>query len=288
MKQFLLFTSLLFCSLFTQAQDSIQFIFHHQLDAPALQNAQELDKFRATLPSSDSFALKEYSIFSYCDSTASTAYNQQLAQERMEFIQNLIQLETPLKTAEARGENYSNFTYEDGQLADYRITVVTVYYQSIPRDFILEEPQPMVEQEPELPVVIENHFDHINEVQFEALEVGDYVVFPGLLFEGGRAVLLPESQLLLDSIAEEFIVHEHLEFIIEGHICCHPNDGTDGENFDTGQPTLSLDRAKSIYLALKMRGVDPDRMQFTGMMASKPLGYEPYRDRRVEFKITRL
>lgn len=276
--------SFFWCALITQAQDSVQFIFHHQLDTTALTNNAEVEQFKQGLPDSHFFEITSYSLSSFCDSTASRDHNQKLAENRLLYINELIAIAAPLQSKTAHGEDYTYFKPKTNLLSDYRITIVTVYYQPVTKDHILQEPQP----EPAVNVEIENHFSTVGQVDFESLEVGEHMVFPGLLFEGGRAVLLPESQILLDSIAVEFMLYKNIHFIIEGHICCHPNDGTDGENFDSGTLTLSLDRARTIYFELQNRGVDAERMQYTGLKASKPLGYEPYRDRRVEFKITQL
>lgn len=104
-------------------------------------------------------------------------------------------------------------------------------------------------------------------------------------FETGKAVLLPQSEQLLKEVAEAFKEHSEIEEVeIEGH--------TDSQGNTRSNVKLSDARAHAVRDFLIHQGVDGSRLVSKGYGESKPVadnGTEDgrYKNRRVEFKITR-
>ena len=98
-------------------------------------------------------------------------------------------------------------------------------------------------------------------------------------FETGRSDIKPESQLILDQIAEMLKTNSALKISIEGH--------TDNVGSLTSNQTLSENRAKSVMNALISKGIDKNRLSSKGWGQTKPIADNKSQDgkaknRRVE------
>ncbi len=112
--------------------------------------------------------------------------------------------------------------------------------------------------------------DELNKTGFVALYIN---------FETGKAVIKPESQIIVDQVAEMLKADDSLNVSIEGHT---DNVGTPGFN-----RTLSENRAKSVMNAIISKGVEKSRMSAKGWGQEKPVGDNKTeegraRNRRVE------
>jgi len=104
-----------------------------------------------------------------------------------------------------------------------------------------------------------------------------------VFFEFKKAILLPESNLLLDEVAKALMAHPEIARVrIEGH--------TDNVGNRKGNLKLSQERAESVRSYLIKAGVHPSRLEAQGFGDRKPLMTNKTEDgratnRRVEFMI---
>jgi outer membrane protein OmpA-like peptidoglycan-associated protein len=129
------------------------------------------------------------------------------------------------------------------------------------------EPEPEPEPEPERVVVREESIDITEVVQFET----------------GSARLLPESEQLLDEVADAIKRHPEIRKIqVEGH--------TDSVGGDRYNMRLSNQRATSVRTYLIRQGVEGRRLVAKGFGLTRPIADNDtedgrFRNRRVEFNI---
>ena len=129
-------------------------------------------------------------------------------------------------------------------------------------------PEPVAEPEPEPKVTVKE----------ESIEISEVVQFAS-----GSAVLLPESEKLLDEVAAAMKDHpEILRVRVEGH-----TDARAGSRYNR---KLSRARARSVRKYLIEQGVPGRRLVARGYGEKEPLDSNKtregrYKNRRVEFKI---
>jgi OOP family OmpA-OmpF porin len=104
-------------------------------------------------------------------------------------------------------------------------------------------------------VVASEMFEKINKDGFIALYIN---------FETGKSEIKPESQPIIDQLAEMLKQNPTLKISIAGH-----TDNVGGENIN--QP-LSESRAKSVMDALISKGIDASRLISKGWGQTKPIG----------------
>jgi outer membrane protein OmpA-like peptidoglycan-associated protein len=90
-------------------------------------------------------------------------------------------------------------------------------------------------------------------------------------FYGGRHILLPESMDALEELINVMQQNPKLSIEIQGHICCRIGMDVDGEDLDTREMQLSLNRARSVYEYLVASGIEKSRMSYVGMAGKIPL-----------------
>lgn len=82
-------------------------------------------------------------------------------------------------------------------------------------------------------------------------------------FETGKSVIKPESQNIIDQIAEMMIQNPGLKISIEGH--------TDNAGNAASNQTLSVDRANAAMDALIAKEIDKSRLTAKGFGQNKPI-----------------
>jgi OOP family OmpA-OmpF porin len=82
-------------------------------------------------------------------------------------------------------------------------------------------------------------------------------------FETGKSAIKPESQVIVDQIAEMLKTNSSLKVSIEGH--------TDNVGSAAANKTLSESRAKSVVAALVLKGIDKTRLSSKGWGQEKPV-----------------
>lgn len=110
------------------------------------------------------------------------------------------------------------------------------------------------------------------------------LVLKNVLFETGKAVLLPQSYPELDMLSEYLKEHPALKVEISGH-----TDNIGNESVNT---KLSEQRAKAVCDHLISKSIDPGRMTHKGLGSSVPISSNDTEEgrkqnRRVEFKLLR-
>lgn len=140
------------------------------------------------------------------------------------------------------------------------------------------EPEPEPEPEPEAEPEPEPEPEPKVTVKEESIEISEVVQFAS-----GSAVLLPESEKLLDEVAAAMKDHpEILRVRVEGH-----TDSRAGTRYNR---KLSRARARSVRKYLIEQGVPGRRLVARGYGEKEPLDSNKtregrYKNRRVEFKI---
>jgi OOP family OmpA-OmpF porin len=82
-------------------------------------------------------------------------------------------------------------------------------------------------------------------------------------FETGKSAIKPESQVIVDQIAEMLKTNPGLKVSIEGH--------TDNVGSAAANKTLSESRAKSVVASLVLKGIDKTRLSSKGWGQEKPV-----------------
>ena len=103
----------------------------------------------------------------------------------------------------------------------------------------------------------------LKELQAQQTERGLLVTLGDVLFEFGKAQLLPSAGARLDKLAEFLRQYPDRKLLIEGH--------TDSVGSEAANQTLSQRRAESVQQALVMRGVDPSRITTRGYGKTFPV-----------------
>ena len=103
----------------------------------------------------------------------------------------------------------------------------------------------------------------LKELQAQQTERGLLVTLGDVLFEFGKAQLLPTAGPRLDQLADFLKQYPDRKLLIEGH--------TDSVGSASANQTLSERRAQAVQQALTMRGVDPGRITTRGYGKSFPV-----------------
>jgi OOP family OmpA-OmpF porin len=112
---------------------------------------------------------------------------------------------------------------------------------------------------------------------------GEAIVLEGVNFQTSKAVLLKESEVVLDRVAEVLKAHPEVKVEVGGH---SDSDGKESANLN-----LSTKRANSVRDYLLKKGVPADQMTAKGYGESQPIADNKTpegkaKNRRVELKRT--
>ncbi len=99
------------------------------------------------------------------------------------------------------------------------------------------------------------------QVLFE--EARKTLILEGVNFETGKATLTPESQTILDGVAESLVANEEIRVQVTGHT---DNTGSRALNM-----RLSRARADAVRQYLIDKGVAADRLTAAGLGPDKPI-----------------
>lgn len=126
--------------------------------------------------------------------------------------------------------------------------------------------------------------------ELATLKEGQTITLRNVYFPPGSHMIKPESYTTLEKLYKVLLENSKLRISIEGHVCC-VHDVPDAIDIDTNEPILSVNRARSIYLYLVNKGIDSDRLQYTGFGRDRPVIYyerseeDATVNRRVEIRI---
>ncbi len=108
------------------------------------------------------------------------------------------------------------------------------------------------------------------------------IYFENILFEANKVEILPQSLIVLDSITKFLQTNTTRKIELQGHICCYEFEGKTFNN----KRYLSKERAKAIYKFLIQKGIQKNRITYSGFEADKKIYRnktpEHYLNRRVE------
>jgi outer membrane protein OmpA-like peptidoglycan-associated protein len=122
------------------------------------------------------------------------------------------------------------------------------------------------------------------------LRTGSVIKLKNVYFPADRHVMKPESAETLEKLYKVLKDNPAIKISIEGHVCCI-RDAPDALDIDTYEPQLSVNRAKAIYQYLVQRGIDSDRLRYSGYGRRRPVveneitEEDAEKNRRVEVRI---
>jgi len=145
-----------------------------------------------------------------------------------------------------------------------------------------------------LKILADNYLPHIEELTFDStsinnkdywlipVKVGEVVQLEHVLFERGKAVMLPTSYSDLDAVVEMMLDNINIEIVLAGHT---DNQGSSKLNYQ-----LSEDRVESVIQYIIDKGISKKRISGKGYGGSRPIASNINPEtrklnRRVEFTI---
>lgn len=222
-------------------------ILYYDVDAWKLSEAQRVELQR--LQQNSEFVLLD--VRAYCDSSASHAYNEALAQRRLQEVRKTLGVHARTIEGTSFGERKANTTKKG---SDFDRRVELVYLTETPMPIVIEE---VVEEVPEeqLPQqsLVEQFLENENQEEV--------IIQLTILFYNVSGVYLPESEPELFALYDFMRDHPTITVHIRGHICCNPYSEWD---------EISQARAATVAFFLVDRGIDRDRITYKGYGTSIP------------------
>jgi len=219
-------------------------LFFYLSDAALTETSKET--IDSLLRSHGNQKIEVSSINAFCDPSGTSKFNQQLASDRSESVQNyLTQKGIAVKEKILTGQNYSHTNISKSDYQDLRKVVLT--YKIIRKD-------------PELRAST-NPFDQISIEDIKSKN-NDAIVLK-IQFVPGQAILLDDSSFLNVYQFFDFMRNnENVHAFIRGHVCC------------ADDYALSYNRANLVYQELTRRGISPKRLSLKGFSNTMPLAPE--------------
>jgi outer membrane protein OmpA-like peptidoglycan-associated protein len=255
----------IFVCLNVNAQQTISVYFKNDAFTLTETQKQNLNEFIEQL------GTQTISITGYTDTNGTDLYNQQLAQKRANTVKNYLLLKgiasSQINKVIGKGEDLTYTDLSKNRRVDILLSSVdtqtylidsTIEDSKAPQDSIRNIQVRNLESKP-------NGLSDINK-----LKVGETLVIENLNFIPGRHFPTLYSENTLKKLVRILKQNPTLKIEIQGHICCQPGGG-DGIDNDTGELTLSVNRAKYVYDYLIGQGIDASRLSFVGFGADRPL-----------------
>lgn len=269
------FLALLICFFATNrllAQESFVVYFEsnkHELNKKEILRLDEWMQKNATS--------KIVAINGFTDEDGTTAYNDTLAQKRVNYIFNLVRLN--VKTRDDFKTRSFGETHKQSEVKaeNRKVTIHYIEAKDLARENEILGIIPASEiNRIELPL------DASLALRVKKARVGDKLKLENINFYENTFAILPDSRPKMFELLEIMKENPKLKIQIQGHICCMPNDRAD----------LSTKRAKAIRLFLEAHGIDKSRATFKGFGSSQPINALPEKteeeraaNRRVEIEI---
>lgn len=215
----------------------------------------------------DTTSVESIQIYGYCDDRGTNDYNYKLSKKRVSTVQRILT---------ENGFNKNKIVIIEGK---GRVILSKDQIEN------LSETRSK-NRRVDVFVVNKNSFGNgIYNSLHDNHKIGDRIYLENILFALGSSKLIEKSKKELDKIIVLLQKHKSLEFKIIGHVCCTSNKLSDAIDKETTEPKLSLNRAKTVYNYLNIKGINRLRMHYSGNGNQSPLGKGDALDRRVEFLI---
>jgi outer membrane protein OmpA-like peptidoglycan-associated protein len=223
----------------------------------------------------ESIDIQKISIYGFCDDRGSHSYNMSLSQNRANTIKQVFTNKefdnSLISNTDGKGELLLKIIKDNhiDKIRGLNRKVEIIVFPVFPAR--------------------KNNFNsqRLEDILNGDLIVGEKILLENLLFERGYSYLIPESRVLLSTIAKILKKRKDIHFTIQGHVCC-TNGERDAIDGRTKKRNLSQARAKYIYEYLLRKGVSSRRMKYVGMKRKFPLGGPQRLDRRVELLVTKV
>jgi outer membrane protein OmpA-like peptidoglycan-associated protein len=240
---FLLFEFLGFIS-FAQT-DTLSIFF--EVDSDEVSNDQKalLQELSAT----DLIVIVE----GHCDTTGSIAYNQRLAERRVNRVAHLMG-STPISRLQAVGEKIA--AQSKSYKAEKFRRVDVVFSKMEEEQLAIADAPRVVEESPEVSKMVQSFERFLTDP-----EKKDEVIQLSILFHSNSGAYVQESEAELWALFDFLHYNPDIDIHIRGHICCVKFMDWDD---------ISEKRARTVYDFLKDRSIDPSRMTFAGYGTSIP------------------
>lgn len=292
MKNKALYIFFLFFSLVAQAQEEFSVYFDSNKYELKKQENERLQNFINT-----NKEVKIVAINGYTDEDGTTAFNDTLAQKRVDFIYGVIngklKIRDDFKTR-SFGERHRQSKIKS---ENRKVTIYFLLAKDLPREneILGIKEEPVVKKQREMPeypqkMTLQNPNGTTSELVFdvafmEKLTVakpGEKIKLENLNFQLNTFAITNDSRPKMYELLEVMKRNPQMKIQIQGHICCMQNDKQD----------LSTKRAKSIARFLEMNGIDKERVTYKGFGVTEPLFAIPEKseeeraaNRRVEIEI---
>lgn len=292
MKNTALYIFFLFFSLVAQAQEEFSVYFDSNKYELKKQENERLQNFINT-----NKEVKIVAINGYTDEDGTTAFNDTLAQKRVNFIYGIIngklKIRDDFKTR-SFGERHRQSKIKS---ENRKVTIYFLLAKDLPREneILGIKEEPVVKKQREMPeypqkMTLQNPNGTTSELVFdvafmEKLTVakpGEKIKLENLNFQLNTFAITNDSRPKMYELLEVMKRNPQMKIQIQGHICCMQNDKQD----------LSTKRAKAIARFLEMNGIDKDRVTYKGFGVTEPLFAIPEKseeeraaNRRVEIEI---
>ncbi|MBU7569898.1 MAG: OmpA family protein [Flavobacterium sp.] len=292
MKNTALYIFFLFFSLVAQAQEEFSVYFDSNKYELKKKENERLQNFINT-----NKEVKIVAINGYTDEDGTTAFNDTLAQKRVDFIYGIIngklKIRDDFKTR-SFGERHRQSKIKS---ENRKVTIYFLLAKDLPREneILGIKEEPVVKKQREMPeypqkMTLQNPNGTTSELVFdvafmEKLTVakpGEKIKLENLNFQLNTFAITNDSRPKMYELLEVMKRNPQMKIQIQGHICCMQNDKQD----------LSTKRAKAIARFLEMNGIDKNRVTYKGFGVTEPLFAIPEKseeeraaNRRVEIEI---
>lgn len=225
--------------------------------------------------------LLEIEVIGYADPSGSIEYNKLIAEKRANSASDVLKSSMDLSGLKLTIKGTPLLDIPQSEWKKARKVDVILYKKL--------QVNPLTEPSNELEVTAtENMFTH-NSYAVDSL-VEKSIVLEGLSFIPGRHFPTPESLPALEKLLNTMRRYPKLVIEIAGHICCF-YEGPDGMDNDTGEYSLSRNRAKFVHDYLLENGISAERLSYKGLGSSDPkvfpemTEFDRQLNRRVEINV---
>lgn len=290
---FVLFMNLLLCTVPYRltAQTTDTFRLYFDLNVPTL-NANTEKRIDLLIINNKIIDGNNIMIVGYADYLGTEEHNQKLSVDRSNNVKNYLVHHgintSDIKLCVGKGQiNRKGQLDKDGYPTDRRVDIV-VFHETKKKQETVARNEAQ-NRKKDSPVVIRKVV--ISDLaQISKLKAGSTIVLENVYFPAGRHFINPESFPALEKLSKIMKENPDLKISIEGHVCCI-TEAEDAFDIDTGEPFLSLNRAKAIYDYLVREGIEESRLQYQGFGKSRPViaiertEEDAEKNRRVEVRI---